>query len=129
MPDLLDGALDLRTGHRHRAPHLGDQDPAQTFGVVLQRGMQLRQAVMAEFEIARPIGAIEGTPGRFDRAGHIVDRAVHGLTDHLLIGRVNHVEHGAARRALKFTADQHPTVTGQHTGLRRRIAHRSSLLG
>ena len=115
--DLLDRALDLAARHGDRAADLGDQDPAQPLLVALQRLVQLRQAVVAELEVARPVRLVERPPRRADRALHVRDRAIGGLPGDLLAGRVDHVEYRAAAGELQFAVDQHPLVAGQHARL------------
>ena len=102
--------------HRDRAADLGDQDPAQPLLVAFQRVVQLGQAVVAELQIARPVGLVERPPRRADRARHVLDRAVGGLTGHLFAGRMDDVECRSAACELQFAVDEHPLVTGQHAG-------------
>ena len=124
--DLLDRALDLAAGHRHRTADLGDQHPAQPLLVALQRLVQLGQAVVAELEVARPVGLVERAPRRADRARHVVDRAVGGPAGDLLAGRMDHIERRAAGGDLQLAVDQHPLVAGKHAGVRLYLGHADS---
>ncbi len=121
--DLLDRALDLRTGHRDRTADLGDQDAAQPLLVLFQRLVQLGQAVVAELEVARPVVCVERPPRRADRALHVGDGAVGRLPGHFLAGRVDDVECRAAAGELQFAVDQHPLVTGEHAGFSLHFRH------
>jgi hypothetical protein len=82
--------------------------------VAVQRVGQLGQTVVAELQIARPVGLVERAPRRADGALHVGDGTVGCLTCHLFAGRVDHVELRTTARVLEFAVDQHPLVAGQH---------------
>ena len=90
--------------------------------------MQLGQTVVAELDVARPVGLVERAPRRADRAGHVVDRAVGRLPGDLFAGRVDHIESRSAGGELQFAVDEHPLFTGQHTGVVLHARHSVSLL-
>src|SRR4029078_11302671 len=58
--DLLDRALDLAARHRDGTAGLGDEDAPQPLPVESHRVVQLGQAVVAELQIPRPVGLVEG---------------------------------------------------------------------
>ena len=87
--------------------------------------MQLGQAVVAEVQVARPVGLVERAPRRADRALHVVDRAVGGLAGDLFAGRMDHVELRAAAGVLQLAVDQHPLVAGQHPCIALHARHAS----
>ncbi len=128
VPDLLNRALDLAAGHRDRTADLGDQHPPEPLLVALERVVQLSQAVVAEVQIARPVGLVERPPGGSDGPLHVGDGAVGGLARDLLAGRVDHVEFRTAVGELQFAVDEHPLLAGQHPGFVLHGGHFSWLL-
>ena len=125
---LIDRALDLAARHRNRTAHLGDEHSSQSVLVALQRVMQLRQAVVAELQVARPVRLIERAPRCSNCPRHVVDRSVGSLPGHLLTGRVDDVECGSAGGVLKFAIDKHPLVAGQHPRVSLHVCHWKPLL-
>ena len=95
--------------------------------VAFQRVVQLGQAVVAELDVARPVGLVERPPRRADRAAHVLDGSVGGLTGDLLAGRMDDVECRATAGELQFAVDQHPLVTGQHAGFGLHTRHERQL--
>jgi hypothetical protein len=114
MRDFFDRGLDLAARDGDRAADLGDHHSAQSFLVALQRLGQLGQAVIAEIQIARPIGLVERPPCGTHGALHVGDGAVGCLACHLLAGRMDHVELRTTAGVLELAVDQHPLVAGQH---------------
>ena len=78
--------------------------------------MQLGQAVVAELQIARPVGLVERAARRPDGTCHVLDGSVRSLTRHLLGGRMDDIECRFAACDLQFAVDEHPLVTGEHAG-------------
>ena len=95
--------------------------------VAVQRFVQLGQAVIAEFQIARPVGLVERPAGRRDRACHVLDRPVGGPPGHLLTGRMDDIECRSAACVLQFTVDEHSLVTGEHARFRLKSRHGTQL--
>ncbi len=126
--DLFDRALDLAARHGDGTTDFGDQNPTQPLLVLLQRLVQLGQAVVAELEITRPLAGVECPPRRADRPLHVRDGAVGGLPRDLLAGRVDHVECRAAARQLQLAVDEHPLVAGQYARLGLHSRHGRSAL-
>ena len=73
--------------------------------------------MVAEVQIARPVGLVERPARRADCPFHVGDGAVGRLTGDLFAGRMDDVECRATAGGLQFTVDQHPLVAGQHTRL------------
>src|SRR6478672_5998421 len=88
--------------------------------------MQLRQAVIAELEVACPLAVVERPTRRPDGASHVIDCSVGGLAGHLFAGGVDHVERRAAARVLQLAVDQHSLVAGQYTGFGLHFRHGDS---
>ncbi len=95
-------------GGHARAPHLEDQLLAQGLPVLLERVLQLGQALLAPRAVGRPVGLVEGAPRRVDGAVHLVGRRVGHLPDNLLGGGVDVVERLARVGADELAVDEHP---------------------
>jgi hypothetical protein len=121
--DLFDRALNLAARHGDGASDLGDEDAAQPLLVLFERLVQLRKAVVAELEVARPVRRVERPARRPHRAPHVRDRAVGRLPGDFLAARVDHVKFRAAAGDLQFTVDEHPLFTGQHARLSLHTRH------
>ena len=65
-------------GQQHRGAHLGHQFGAQQLHLVLERGLQLQQAPLAQFAVGRPVGLVEGPAGGADGAVHVLVAGVSG---------------------------------------------------
>ena len=83
------------------------------FLVAFQRRVQLAEAVIAEVEVAAPVGLVESSTCRADRTRHIVDGSVCRLTGDEFGGRVDHIEQCAAGSELELPVDEHALFAGQ----------------
>lgn len=114
--DLAERFLDLGAGHGDGTADLGHQDPAQPLLLGLQRVVQLHQTVVAELDVAAPVGLVEGSARGADGTLHVGHTAVGGLARNLLCRRIDHIECRAAAGVLELAVDEHAFVAGQHTG-------------
>ena len=94
----------------------------------LQRVVQLGQAVVAELQIARPVGR-RRTPAAPRRPRAPCPSTVPSVAwpATCFAGRVDHVERRAAAGELQFAVDQHPLVAGQHSGFVLHAGHALSI--
>ena len=88
--------------------------------------MQLRDAVVPELQVPRPVRGVEGPARRSDGALHVLDGAVGGPARDFLAGGMDDIELGTAAGELQFPVDQHPLVAGQHAAFRLHIGHAHS---
>ncbi len=115
---LAQRGVELRTvGHEDGCPDLGHQLRPQELLLLLESGLQLGEALLAELLVRRPIGLVEGLPGGGDGLVHVVVAGVGHQSEELLGGRIDVLE-GLARPGLdQLAPDEHAGLTRHGGGL------------
>ena len=114
---LLERPVELRReGHHARRADLGDELLAVLLALGLERLLQLLEAALAQGAVGRPVGLVEGPPGRGDRPLHVLGGGVGHLAEHLLRRRVDVLEPLARSCLDELAVDEHAHLAGRALG-------------
>ena len=112
--EVVERGHQLWSTHEHAGcTHLGDGEFGDGVEVVEHRLMQLSQAALAQGDIGRPCGGVEGMPSGGDRPLDVGDGGVGGHTEDLLGGRIDVRIGRAPRRLDQLTVDQEAFLVPQ----------------
>ena len=108
-------------GEHDRAAHLGYQLGSQLLLLALERCLELAERCGAQRGVVGPTTAVSRSSGGGDGPLHVGARAVGHRAEHLIGGRVDVVERGAALGVDELAVDQQPGLVlvvghaGHHT--------------
>ena len=106
-----DGAVELGPQRRHHGtPDLGDELGPEGLLLGLERGLQLREALLAEVPARGPVGAVERAAGGVDRPLHLGGGRVRDCPEHLLRGGVDVLERRPGIGIDQLPVDEHPRL-------------------